>query len=84
VRVGFRFAKTALFSNGPVASTSAISPDGTRIALGVAGKIFYVSMAKKVVVKGVPHAAVALGYAPDGSTLWVVDKGEQISALPAL
>lgn len=84
VRVGFRFAKTALFSNGPVASTSTISPDGSRIALGVAGKIFYVSMAKKVVVKGVPHAAVALGYAPDGSTLWVVDKGEQISALPAL
>jgi hypothetical protein len=84
VRTAFRFKKTALFANGPVASTSAISPDGSRIALAVAGKIFYVSPARRVVVKGVPHAAVALGYAPDGSTLWMVDKGEQVTALPAL
>ncbi|HEY8644616.1 MAG TPA: hypothetical protein VIL77_01915 [Gaiellaceae bacterium] len=84
VRVAFRFKKSALYDNGPVASVSAISPDGSRIALGVAGKIFYVSMARRVVVNGVPHAAVALGYAPDGTTLWVVGKGEQVTALPAL
>ena len=84
VRVAFRFKKSALYNNGPAASVSAISPDGSRIALGVAGKIFYVSMAHRVVVNGVPHAAVALGYAPDGTTLWVVGKGEQITALPAL
>jgi hypothetical protein len=84
VRVAFRFARTALFANGPVASTSAISPDGSRIALGVAGKIFYVSPAQHTVVKGAPHAAVALGYAPDGTTLWVVDKAERVTALPAL
>jgi WD40 repeat protein len=84
VRVAFRFKKTALYDNGPVSSVSAISADGSRIALGVAGKIFYVSMAHRVVVKGVPHAAVALGYAPDGTTLWVVDKAQQITALPAL
>jgi hypothetical protein len=84
VRVGFRFKKTALYDNGPTASTSAISADGSRIALGVAGKIFYVSMAHRVVVRGTPHAAVALGYAPDGATLWVVDKAEQVTALPAL
>jgi hypothetical protein len=83
-RVAFRFQKTALYDNGPVSSTSAISPDGSRIAVGVAGKIFHVSMAHRVVVKGVPHAAVALGYAPDGTTLWVVDKAEQVTALPAL
>jgi hypothetical protein len=41
-------------------------------------------MAHRVVVKGVPHAAVALGYAPDGTTLWVVDKAQQVTALPAL
>src|SRR5260221_1405230 len=84
VRSAFRFKKSSLYDNGPTASVSAISPDGSRIALGVAGKIFYVSMARKVVVNGVPHAAVALGYAPDGTTLWVVGKGEQVSALPAL
>jgi hypothetical protein len=83
-RVAFRFKKTALYDNGPTASVSAISPDGSRIAVGTAGKIFYVSMAKRVVVNGVPHSAVALGYAPDGTTLWVVGKGEQVTALPAL
>jgi hypothetical protein len=54
------------------------------MAVGVAGKIFFVSMSHRVVAKGVPHAAVALGYAPDGTTLWVVDKGQQVTALPAL
>lgn len=84
VRSSFSFKKTSLYDNGPTASVSAISPDGSRIAVGTAGKIFYVSMAHKVVVNGVPHAAVALGYAPDGTTLWVVGKGEQVTALPAL
>jgi WD40 repeat protein len=83
-RVAFRFKKTALYDNGPVSSVSAISSDGSRIAVGVAGKIFYVSMAQRVVVKGVPHEAVALGYAPDGTTLWVVDKAQQVTALRAL
>jgi WD40 repeat protein len=83
-RVAFRFKKTALYDNGPVSSVSAISSDGSRIAVGVAGKIFYVSMAQRVVVKGVPHEAVALGYAPDGTTLWVVDKAQQVTAQPAL
>jgi hypothetical protein len=84
VRTAFGFKKSSLYDNGPTASVSAISPEGSRIAVGTAGKIFYVSMAHKVVVNGVPHAAVALGYAPDGTTLWVVGKGEQVSALPAL
>jgi WD40 repeat protein len=84
VRVAFRFKKSALYDNGPVASISAISPDGSRIAVGTAGQIFYVSTAKRAVVKGVPRRAVALGYAPDGQTLWAVDKSEQVFALPAL
>jgi WD40 repeat protein len=84
VRVAFRFKKTALYDNGPVSSVSTISPDGSRIAVGVAGKIFYVSMAQRVVARGVPHEAVALGYAPDGTTLWVIDKAQQVSALRAL
>jgi WD40 repeat protein len=85
VRVGFRFKKAnALYDNGPASSTSAISRDGSRIAVGVAGKIFHVSMAHRVVVPGVPRSAVALGYAPDGTTLWVIDKGQQVTAFPAL
>jgi hypothetical protein len=84
VRTAFRFAKTSLYDNGPAASTSAISPDGSRIALGVAGKLFYVTMAKRLVARGTPRAVVALGYSPDGATLWAVDKSEQVNALRAL
>ena len=84
VRTAFRFKRTSVYDNGPTASVSAISPDGSQIALGVAGKLFYVSLARRAVINGVPHAAVALGYAPDGTTLWVVGKGEQVTALPAL
>jgi hypothetical protein len=83
VRVAFRFKKSALYDNGPTSSISAISPDGSRMALGAAGKIFYVSMAKRVVVSGVPRKAVALGYSPDGSTLWAVDKSDEVTALPS-
>jgi hypothetical protein len=84
VRVAFRFTKTALYDNGPASSISAISPDGSRMAVGVAGQIFYVSMAKREVIKGVPRRAVALGYAPDGATLWAVDKSERVIALRAV
>jgi hypothetical protein len=84
VRVAFRFKKSALYDNGPASSISAISPDGSRMAVGVAGKIFYVSMAKRVVVNGVPRKALAFGYSPDGATLWAVDKSERVIALPSL
>ena len=84
VRVAFRFKKTALYDNGPASSISAISPDGSRMVLGVAGKLFYVSMAKHVVVEGVPRKAVALGYSPDGATLWAVGMRAQVVALPAV
>ncbi|MFL5961926.1 MAG: WD40 repeat domain-containing protein [Gaiellaceae bacterium] len=86
VRVAFGFKKTSFAAGdtGAATSVSAMSPDGAHMAVGTGGKIFYVSMAHRVVVQGVPHSAIALGYAPDGTTLWVVDKAEQVTALPAL
>jgi hypothetical protein len=85
VRVSFRFKPTAFRApNGPPTSVSAISSNGTRMAVGTGGKIFFVSLAQRKVVEGTPKAAIALGYAPDGTTLWVVDKSEQVTALPAL
>lgn len=86
VRVAFSFKKTSFApgNTGAATSVSAMSPDGARMAVGTGGKIFYVSMARRAVVQGTPHSAIALGYAPDGTTLWVVDKAEQVTALPAL
>jgi hypothetical protein len=85
VRVAFRFKRVSFGVNtAPLSSVSAMSPDGARIAVGTGGRIFYVSLRHHTVVEGVPHAAIALGYAPDATTLWVVGKGEQVTALPAL
>jgi hypothetical protein len=85
VRVAFRFKGVSFGVNSaPLSSVSAISPDGARIAVGAGGRIFYVSLGHRTVVEGAPHSAIALGYAPDATTLWVMDKGEQVTALPAL
>jgi hypothetical protein len=85
VRVAFRFKRVSFGVNtAPVSSVSAISPDGARIAVGTGGRIFYVSLAARTVVEGAPHAAIALGYAPDATTLWVVGKDERVTALTAL
>lgn len=81
-RIAFRFRGTPLYANGPTSSVSAISPDGTRIAIAAGGKVFYVSLARRVVTRGPSRAVVALGYAPDGATLWAVGKSEQVTALP--
>jgi hypothetical protein len=84
VRVAFRFKPMSLLGSAPLSSVSAISPDGARIAVGVGGRIFYVSLRHRTVVQGAPHSAIALGYAPDATTLWVVGRDQQITALPAL
>jgi hypothetical protein len=84
IRVAFRFRPAGFTGSTLVSSVSAISPDGARIAVGTGGRIFHVSLTHRTVVEGAPHSAIALGYAPDAATLWVVAKGEQVSALPAL
>jgi hypothetical protein len=84
VRVAFRFKATSLYENGPVASVSAMSPDGKRMAVAAAGKLLNISLPRRSVTEGKPMAAVALGYAPDGTTLWVVGKGSRVTAVPAL
>jgi hypothetical protein len=83
VRVAFRFKAAALFRNGPVSSVSAISPDGTRMAVASGGKTFHVSLPHRSVVQGKRMVAMALGYAPDSTTLWVVGTGGRVTAVPA-
>ncbi|NUR75024.1 MAG: hypothetical protein HOQ28_01900 [Thermoleophilia bacterium] len=84
VRVAFRFAHQSLMSSVPQSAVSAMSPDGARIAVGAAGRIFYVSLARRTVVERTQHKALALGYAPDATRLWVVGGDERITALPVL
>jgi hypothetical protein len=83
VRVVFRFRPETFGDDAPLSSVSAISPDGTRIAVATGGKIYYVSLRQRTVVEGAPHGAIALGYAPGATKLWVVGKDEQVTPLPA-
>jgi hypothetical protein len=85
VRVAFSFPKAKFAANsGPVTSVSAISRNGARMAVGTGGRIFHVALAKRAVVEGARHGAIALGYGSDSTKLWVVNKAEQVTALPAL
>jgi hypothetical protein len=40
-------------------------------------------MPRRSVAQGKPMTTLALGYAPDATTLWVVGKGGQVTAVPA-
>jgi hypothetical protein len=84
IRVAFRFRPQPVSGNTPLSSVSAMSPDGTHIAVATGGKLLYVSLKNHTVVEGVPHAAIALGYAPAATRLWIVGKDERVTALPAL
>jgi hypothetical protein len=85
VRVAFQFKRVRSgVTAAPSTSVSAMSPDGARIAVGTGGRIFYVSLKHRTVVEGARHQALALGYAPDSTKLWVVGGDERITAVPAL
>jgi len=84
VRVAFRFRPQAVRGDAPLSSVSAMSSDGTHIAVATGGKLLYVSLRNHTVVEGLPHAAIALGYAPGATRLWVMGQDERVTALPAL
>jgi hypothetical protein len=63
-------------------TVAAISRDGERIAITDAQHIAFVQLAKRKVVAGPVHVALALGFAPDQSRLWVVGERSQVAALP--
>ena len=83
VRTAFRFTREHYgASSKPVSAVSAVSPDGAHIAVGVGGRIFFVSLGHRTVVEGEARQAVALGYSPDRTRLWVVGKQSRVTALP--
>jgi hypothetical protein len=79
VRDAYAFAPAAWTQNGGVA---VVSPDGERIAYTDAEHIWVVILAKRKVVAGAVHTAVALAYAPDQRRLWVVGQRSRVSPLP--
>jgi hypothetical protein len=64
-------------------AVAALSPDGERIALTDAYHIWIVVLARRTVVARPSHVAIALGFAPEQTHLWVVGERSRVTALPA-
>jgi hypothetical protein len=58
-----------------------MSPDGERIAVTDAYHVWFVELARRKVVEGPTHVAIALGYSPDQRHLWVVGERSRVSSL---
>lgn len=61
--------------------TAVMSPDGERIAFTDANHIWFLVLAKRKVVAGPTHVAIAMAYSPDEKRLWVVGERSRLSAL---
>lgn len=79
VRDAYRFQRANWAQNAGVA---VMAPDGERIAFTDAQHVWFVELAERKVVAGPSHVAIALGFAPDLSRLWVVGERSRVSSLP--
>lgn len=73
------------FTPGPqnsVAAVAAMSPDGEQIAVGDAGRVWFVHLAARKVVAGKSHVVLALGWSPDQRHLWAIGERSRVSSLP--
>ena len=84
VKIAFRFARGNGYTEAPTSSVSALSADGSQIAVGVGGELWFVQTGKRTVVRSKPRSALALGFAPDGSKLWAVQKGGAPVSVPVV
>lgn len=73
VRDGFGFAASS--SPKPGTAVATMSPDGERLAVSAAGKLWFVTLALRSVTEPRPRVAFALGYSPDQRRLWAVGPG---------
>jgi len=78
VRDTYPFQRAGWTQNNGVA---VMSPDGERIAYTDAQHIWFVELAQRKVVAGPTRTAIALGYAPDRSRLWVLGQRSRLSSL---
>jgi hypothetical protein len=79
VRQAFDF--DGVVPGAPTGSASALSPDGERIAVNTAGKLWFVDLAAHR-ASARPRVAIALGFAPNGKTLWTIGQKSRVSAVP--
>jgi hypothetical protein len=67
-------------AGSPGGSAAAMAPDGEHLAVSTAGKLWFVTLARRT-VQMQPHIALALGFAPDERRLWTLGQKSRITAL---
>jgi DNA-binding beta-propeller fold protein YncE len=80
VRDAFRFKVAKNVVESPSAAVSAISADGSRIAIAVGGDLWLVNTPTQTVRTLGNHPATAVAFARDGRRLWVA-QGTRLHAL---
>jgi len=83
VTLAFRFHR-GTYTEAPTASVSALSLDGSQLAVSVGRELWFVSTTNRTVVKAQHHGALALGFSTDGSKLWAVLNGDLVLALTVI
>ena len=64
-----------------VPAVAVMSPDGERIAVTDAYHLWLVQVARRKVLAGPAHVAIALGWSPDERHLWAIGERSRVSAL---
>jgi len=65
----------------PTSAVAAVSRDGSRLAVTTGANVWFVGLGDKRVEMR-PRVAIALGFAPDGKTLWTVGQKSRVTAVP--
>jgi hypothetical protein len=78
VRQSFDFGPAS--SRNVSSSVAALSPDGERLAVSTAGKLWFVGLAQRR-AEVQAHVAIALGFSPDGKKLWTLGQKSRITAV---
>ena len=79
IRDSYPFQRVNWTANPGVA---VMAPDGERIAVTDAQHVWFVELAERKVVAGGNHVAIAIGFAPNLSRLWLVGERSRVSSLP--
>jgi hypothetical protein len=80
-RVKDSFGFSGALGNAPVASAAAMAPDGEHLAVSTAGKLWFVTLAKRT-VQVQPRIALALAFSPDDRRVWTLGQKSRITAVP--
>ena len=67
-------------ADAPGASAVAMAPDGEHLAVSTAGKLWFVTLARRT-VQMQSHVALALGFSPDDRRVWTLGQKSRITPL---